>query len=108
MNGVLYNDTVDRLPELEELYVAASKDTQGRTIVKAVNLTGEARKVSVNIDGAPKNKVTVHRLAGCALTAENTFEQPELVAPVSEELAVNDNACDYSAEPHSVNILVFE
>ena len=108
VNGVLYNDTVDRLPELEELYVAASKDTQGRTIVKAVNLTGEARKVSVNIDGAPKNKVTVHRLAGCALTAENTFEQPELVAPVSEELAVNDNACDYSVEPHSVNILVFE
>lgn len=108
VNNVLFNDTVDRLPELEELYVCASKDMDGRTIVKAVNLTGDEKQINISIVGADKKKLTAYRLADCALTAENTFEQPDLVTPDENEYSINKNECEYNVKPHSVNVLVFE
>lgn len=108
VNGELYNDTVDRLPELEEIYAAASKDTSGRTIVKAVNLTGDDREVYIDIEGTEKKKVTIHSLSDCALSAENTFEQPDRIRPETVESALAKNEYVLKVKPHSVNVLVFE
>lgn len=108
VNGELYNDTVDRLPELEEIYAAASKDTSGRTIVKAVNLTGDDREVYINIEGTEKKKVTIHSLSDCALSAENTFEQSDRIRPETVESALAENEYVLKVKPHSVNVLVFE
>lgn len=108
VNGELYNDTVDRLPELEEIYAAASKDTSGRTIVKAVNLTGDDREVYIDIEGTEKKKVTIHSLSDCALSAENTFEQSDRIRPETVESALAENEYVLKVKPHSVNVLVFE
>lgn len=108
VNGELYNDTVDRLPELEEIYAAASKDASGRTIVKAVNLTGDDREVYIDIEGTEKKKVTIHSLSDCALSAENTLEQPDRIRPETVESVLAENEYVLKVKPHSVNVLVFE
>lgn len=108
VNGELYNDTVDRLPELEEIYVAASKDNGGRTIVKLVNLTGYEKNVAINIEGRDKSSVTVHNLSDCAFSAENTFEEPDKVCPAVKKEKITQNEYIYNVKPHSVNVLAFE
>lgn len=108
VDGILYNDTVDRLPQLEEIYVCASKDMNGRTIVKAVNLTGEEKNTVISIAGAYKSLLTVYQLSDCALTQENTFEQPDTIEPKKSVYQVENNEYQYIVKPHSVNILVFE
>ncbi len=108
VNGILYNDAVDRLPELEELYVTASVDRNSdRTILKAVNLTGEAKEVQLILDGAVKNSVTVTCLKGCGLDETNSFENPDNTTPQTEHISVDKNEMSYVFAPHSVTILSF-
>ena len=109
VNNVLYNDTVDRLPELEELYVAASVDRAcDRTILKVVNLTGEEKNVQLSLDGPEKNSVTVTCLKGYGLDEVNSFENPDNITPQTECFSVNGNELSYTFAPHSVTILSFE
>ena len=108
VNNVLYNDTVDRLPELEELYVTASVDREyDRTILKAVNLTGEGKDVQLSLDGPEKNSVTVTCLKGYGLDEVNSFEDPDNITPQTEHFPVNGNELSYTFAPHSVTILSF-
>lgn len=108
VNGILYNDAVDRLPELEELYVTASVNRNSdRTILKAVNLTGEAKEVQLILDGAVKNAVTVTCLKGCGLDETNSFENPDNITPQTEHISVDKNEMSYVFVPHSVTILSF-
>lgn len=109
VNGEPFNDTVYRLPELEELYVAASKDEDsGRTIVKAVNLTGEEKRVLVRLDGEPKKTAKAICLKGHSLGEENTFEEPDKITPVEEDVEVSGNEAEYVFGPHSFVVLLFE
>lgn len=112
VNGELYNNTVNALPEIEELYLSASTEKtengRERTIVKAVNLTGEEKEVQVILEGEKKSRVFVTQLAGHALTAENTFETPENVKPEHSEKQVEENGLTYCFPKHSVTILSFE
>lgn len=108
VNGELYNDTIDRLPELEELYVAASTEGE-KTIVKVVNLTGDEKETELVLEGAAKTKVTITSLSGYALTAENTFAQPDFIMPqVCTEAVQSQRAYPYTFPAHSVTVLVFE
>lgn len=108
VNGALYNDTVDALPQLEELYVTASADqTCGRTILKAVNLTGEEKEVRILLEGSEKKCVKVSGLRGYGLGDTNTFEEPEHIVPKEEWLPVTENALSYTFAPHSVTVLSF-
>lgn len=108
VNGELYNDTVDRLPELEELYVAASVDRNcDRTILKVVNLTGEDKKVKISLDGAAKNSVTVTCLKGHGLDETNSFENPDNIIPQTERFPVNGNILPYVFAPHSLTVFSF-
>ena len=108
VNGVLYNDTIDRLPELEELYVTAATDEEtGNTILKVVNLTGEAKSVQLELEGEEKHLAFINALRGHALTDENELDQPEKVCPVTEKKILLDNTIVYSFAPHSVTVLVF-
>lgn len=109
VNGVSYNDTVDRLPALEELYVAASVDRGGdRTILKVVNLTGEEKEVLLSLDGPARNSVQVTGLKGHGLDETNSFENPDNITPRTERFSVSENEMSYSFSPHSVTILSFE
>ena len=112
VNGEMYNNTVNALPEIEELYLCASTETQesgtARTIVKAVNLTGEEKETTLVLEGERKTKLVVTQLSGHGLTAENTFEAPNNVAPESFEQKVEENRTVYRFPAHSVTILSFE
>ena len=107
VNGVLWNDVTDRLPELEELYVTASIE-QNKTILKVVNLTGEAKDTEILIDGEPKSKVNITSLHDYALTTENTFEQPQNVVPLESTEDYKAEGYNYTFAPHSVTVMVFE
>jgi len=108
VNGELYNDTTDRLPELEELYVAASTDSgTGETIVKVVNLTGEDKTVEIMLDGAVKTTAEVVALEGYELSAENSFEKPDYIGLLRETRPVRENKLRHLFEAHSVNVIVF-
>lgn len=109
INGELFNDVTYRLPELEELYVAASLDREsGRTILKAVNLTGDEKRVQIRIEGEPKAKMRAVCLQGYGLTDENTFEEPERVVPVERVQKVDGNQVEYCFGAHSFTVLVLE
>ncbi len=109
INGEMWNDTTDRLPELEELYVTSSvDDNTGETILKVVNLTGEAKDTTVVLDGETKTKAEVTTLSGYELGDENTFEEPEKIRPVTSNALVIDNKIEYTFAPHSINVMVFK
>lgn len=108
VNGVCYNDVVDHLPELEELYVTASVDTeQESTILKAVNLTGEEKKVLLALEGAKKEKAEITYLAGYGLDAVNTLDQPDMIKEKKSTLRLQDNQVLYTFPAHSVTVIVF-
>ncbi len=109
VNGELYNNAVDLLPQLEELYVTASVDKESdRTIVKAVNLTGEEKEVLLSLDGAERKQVVISGLKGYGLDETNTFENPNRIVPWMEKLSVDGNSLSYIFAPHSVTVLSFE
>ncbi len=106
VNDELYNDVTDRLPELEELYVTASAE-EDKTILKVVNLTGEEKETAIDLNGGKKTRVQITSLHDYALTAENTFEQPQNIVPTVD----TQEYCDgyhYIFAPHSVTVMVFE
>ena len=108
VNGMLYNDCTDRLPQLEELYIAASVEKQSdRTILKVVNLTGEAKDVQILLEGSSKRCVDVYYLQNYGLDETNTFENSERIVPQHEEMAVVRNTLEYRFEPHSLTIFSF-
>lgn len=106
VNGVCYNDTTDRLPELEELYITAST-CQGQTILKVVNLTGEEKETELVLEGEDKKQVVITSLSGYALTDENTFENPDHIVPAAKSEAVRDNRLVYQFPAHSVTVMRF-
>ncbi len=110
VNGVLWNDTVNRLPEIEELYVSTSVEKQengDRTILKAVNLTGEAKTVALCLEGVQRTVADITELSGYALTEENTLDNPNQVVPKEKTVVVEANTLNYTFPPHSVTVLSF-
>lgn len=113
VNGVLYNSTTDHLPEIEELYVAASVDKgNGHTILKAVNLTGDTKQCEITLHGVSKDKGSVIQLKSSSLDLENTFEKPDAIAPemsvvTTDRKAEGQTSCLYSFPPHSVSVMIF-
>lgn len=113
INGTVYNDATDHLPELEDLYVTASVDAEnGKTYLKVVNLTGMEKETELLLadttDGTPKCTATITALRGNALTDVNSFEQPNLIVPWTEQVPVEKNRLVYTFAPHSVTIVAFE
>lgn len=123
VNGEVYNDVTDHLPELEDLYVTASVDAEnGNTYLKVVNLTGEAKETElVLVHGNAENGESLNTkhvckvntvanitmLKGNALTDVNTLEQPDVIAPKTEQCAVENNRLVYTFAPHSVTVIAF-
>jgi len=109
INGEMWNDTTDRLPELEELYITSSVDSVTKEVIlKVVNLTGDEKKVQIVLEGDAKTSAMVESLKGYALDAENSLDEPDKVKPVKEELKVVENSLEYTFAPHSVTVAVFK
>ena len=104
VNGVLMNDTVDRQAELEELYTAISKDASGNIYIKAVNLTGEDKTVTLLIPGSDLLTYTGEELTG-ELSGENTFENKNNIVPEKLSGSIKDDSLEYCFKAHSVTAL---
>ena len=76
--------------------------------MKAVNLTGEEKEAELQLFGEEKSKLTVEQLAGHALTAENTFSNPDNVTVKLFEEEIKGNRLTCCFPKHSVTILSFE
>ena len=107
VNGELYNDVKNPQPCLEELYLCASREADGKTVIlKAVNLTGEEKIAQIELQHSVK-QIQTQLLSGFSLDAENTFDEPKLVAPRTEtqELTADQKTVTWRFAPHSVTVL---
>lgn len=118
VNGEMYNNVTDYLPELEDLYVTASVDKeQGKTYLKVVNLTGEEKETELILEADSDKTVEAYpiktiaditMLKGNSLTAVNSLEEPDVIVPQTEQMAVENNHLVYTFAPHSVTVIAFE
>lgn len=110
VNGVLWNDTVNRLPEIEELYISTSVEENAggsRTIAKVVNLTGEEKCVELCLKGTERTMADITELSGHGLLEENSLDHPNQVSPKEKTEKVEGNMLNYTFPPHSVTVLSF-
>ena len=78
IDGELYVDFDTASKAEAEAYHVVSTDDSGDIIVKIVNVTGEARTVSVNVENARvKSSAKVMQVAGDSLANDNILGQPE-------------------------------
>lgn len=87
------------------LYTSATLDERTHEIiVKAVNTTDTIRAATIQLDGiSASGPVKVITLAAADLNAENSFDAPRNVAPVSGAAQVTAGALNIELKPYSVN-----
>ena len=97
--------------KLPKLSVSASKDAQGRINITLCNLDHEnGAEVPVDLRGISSVKnVTGTVLTADKIQAHNTFEDPEVVKPVSfEDFKLNEQGLNVSMPAKSVVLLTIE
>ncbi|MNS18298.1 Intracellular exo-alpha-L-arabinofuranosidase 2 [compost metagenome] len=92
---------------IPQVSVSASQDSAGAIHLTACNLHHEeSAKFSCHIEGALNRQVSGRILTHTSLNAHNTFEQPDLVAPVAfEEADLLDGVLEFELPPASVLVL---
>lgn len=108
VDGVQYHN-VDLKPVLvEPLYTSASVKNDGTVILKAVNLLDSEKETTVRLYGMERKKKTgkLIRMAGYRLDDENSFEEPEKVAPKTQDFVLEEEETVLKIPAHSVNIFV--
>ena len=63
--------------------------------------------VKVILTGAEKKNLEITSLTADALTAENTFDCPDRVKPVTEQRSIKGNQLEYTFPAHSVTVLKY-
>lgn len=106
VNGIQYNDTRYDKPQIEDMYIATSKEAD-KTFIKIVNLTGEDKEINIKLDGDTKTQLNITRLCDAPLTSENTFENKDCVVPHTLTDKVVNNQYIYKVPAHSVNVLEY-
>jgi alpha-N-arabinofuranosidase len=91
------------------LYTSASLDERSHELViTAVNDSASARAVEIQLTGAsPSGTANVTTLASADLNAENNFDHPMNVAPVSTTVPVHGSTIAQSLSPYSVTVYRF-
>lgn len=108
VDGRLYNETVDRLPAIEPLYYTASADETDRAVIlKAVNVSDRELTAQIVLEGLPdaNYKAEVFQMAGDALEAKNSFEEPEKVVPHARGFQTGSNRFEFIFLGRSVTVL---
>lgn len=108
IDGVTVNETEDRLPVIQPLYVSSSiEESTGDIIVKAVNVQDREAAAEIVWEDVRDEAavIEVHELSGHGLDEENSFENPERIVPRSFEQTVQGNRMNYTFPNHSVTII---
>jgi alpha-N-arabinofuranosidase len=98
---------VPATPQAQDgLYTSASLDDRTHDlIVKAINVTPNAREVEINLNGGkPSGAAKVTTLEGSDLNAENSFDDPTRVAPKYSTLEVSSGKIPARLDPYSVTV----
>lgn len=108
---VFANNTGTRIipitPHLEHgLYTTAVLDERTHdVIIKAVNVSPDARNVNLDLRGADVGRTAkVTTLASADLHAENGFDEPTYIAPVASTLAITRGAVSVSLPAYSLTV----
>lgn len=104
IDSELMNDTEDKLPYAEQLYLAASEEN-GSIILKAVNVREEAVQAHIGLNGSWRG--SIETLAGKALTAENQLGQEDQFCPKTDTIQTN-GAFEYTFPPHSITVMLLD
>ncbi|TYP79842.1 LamG-like jellyroll fold domain-containing protein [Paenibacillus methanolicus] len=104
LDGKLVNEVQ---PAQGPLYSVTTKDAAtGDLIVKTVNASGNAQSANVSVDANYINpKATVIELKADALTAENSFSQPDAVRPQTRVESGFGKSFTYEYPAYSVTVL---
>lgn len=108
VDGVQYHNVNLKPVLVEPLYTSAGVKEDGTVILKAVNLSDSAKEVAVCLYGAEEGKKSgkLIRMSGYRLEDENSFEEPEKVAPKTVDFVLEGNETVLKVPAHSVNIVV--
>lgn len=85
------------------LYASAVKDeAKGELIVKLVNVADTAKSLSLAVKGGKASgEVMVYAMTGDNPDAVNSFENPQLISPVSSKTTIAKNTLEETIPPHS-------
>jgi len=88
------------------LYTVASLDDRTHElIVTAVNVSRDARPVQLQLSGiSPSGMAKVITLASADLTAENSFDHPNNVVPITSTLQLTASTISVELSPNSVTV----
>ena len=106
LDGEVFHDFEEKRGEILPIYCTAgvSGDT---TILKAANYREAEYTAQIALDKAA-SKVRVTELVSEDLTAENSLDEPEKIAPVTREFDVNGDTFEYTFPGYSVTVLEIE
>jgi alpha-L-arabinofuranosidase len=110
VDGVLINESEDKIPMIEHLYYSASvEDLTGDVIVKVVNVQGKTVKTQIVLDGIETETITgkICEMSGYELNDENSFESPVKIIPKQIEVTVSANKVDYEFPKQSITVFRF-
>jgi alpha-N-arabinofuranosidase len=90
-----------------DLYATAVTDSKtNEVIVKLVNTSGEAQEINLNFKGSKiSGKGKIVTLMKGDLTAENSFEAPQNIAPKTEEIRIKGSKSSITLPAYSLNVV---
>ncbi|MBK9490403.1 MAG: alpha-L-arabinofuranosidase [Haliscomenobacter sp.] len=100
----------DKLPATgqDSLYASATLDkASNELIIKIVNASAKSQLAEVNIDGVKKldGKAKLITLQHDNLEAENTMEQPGVIAPVESVIQTKGRGIEMDIKGHSFSVI---
>jgi alpha-L-arabinofuranosidase len=109
VDGILMNETEDKLPVIEELYFSASVQNENEIIGKFVNVNDKELTVDIVLSGMEDKKLQgkVYELSGYLKEEVNSFESPTKVVPVEKEIDVK-GCFKYTFAKESVTVIRFK
>lgn len=88
------------------IYASAVKDSKsGELIMKIVNTSREVRSVQINFSETITGEASITTLKSADLLDVNSFEDPENIAPESEQLKTKKNSLEIEIAGNSMNVI---
>lgn len=94
--------------KVPDIFTSSSYDEKtGDLIVKVVNVTGEPKKVNVNINSSKKinSKASVDYITGDKDNIENSFDKPEEISIKNKTIDNASKDFQYMADKYSVSVI---
>ncbi len=108
LDGKLIHEFTDVL-NFEPLYAHVGETDSGKIYVKIVNVSENEQPVLVNLKNAGElnQSAKVVEISGKP-DDENTYENPQFIAPKEEKISLNGANFTYKAKPCSVSVIEIE